>query len=106
MPSCDLALSVTTIASRDDGPIGANADRVGRACSHRHHVAPRRDVALPAPVIADSAYSSRDPRLGGGFLAFGHADSSAAATERYPTPRLRCRARFDISVLASRRIAA
>ena len=50
--------------------------------------------------------SSREPRLGGCFLSFGHADSSAAVTVRKPTPCLRCSARLDIPDRASRRIAA
>ena len=32
--------------------------------------------------ITSTYGSSRDPRFGGGFLAFGHADASAAATVR------------------------
>jgi hypothetical protein len=50
--------------------------------------------------------SIREPRLGGCFLSFGHADSSAAVTVRKPTPCLRCSARLDIPDRASRRIAA
>lgn len=50
--------------------------------------------------------SSREPRLDGCFLSFGHADSSAAVTVRKPTPCLRYSARLDIPDRASRRIAA
>lgn len=41
-----------------------------------------------------------------GFLAMRHAGSNAAATVRYPTSCLRCKALFDIPDRSSRLIAA
>src|SRR5699024_408571 len=46
-----------------------------------------------------------DPRFGCGLRGSGHAEACAAATVRYPTPYLRCRARLDIPARTSRRIA-
>jgi hypothetical protein len=68
---------------------------------------PRRVEVRASQLSITTRYaSSREPRLGGCFLSFGHADSSAAVTVRKPTPCLRCSARLDIPDRASRRIAA
>src|SRR4051812_33767521 len=70
----------------------------------RHHPGPVMFVKQSS--ITTRYASIREPRLGGCFLSFGHADSSAAVTVRKPTPCLRCSARLDIPDRASRRIAA